>query len=55
LHPAKVAVAQLEKTSFLEEKSIMPIKNPTELFVAQLSQTRHGTDRSAAIYRELDE
>ena len=33
----------------------MPIKNPKELFVAVLSQVRHGTERSAAIYHELGE
>ena len=31
----------------------MPIKNPKELFVALLSHVRHGTERSAAIYKEL--
>ncbi len=31
----------------------MPVKNPKELFVAILSQVRHGTERSAAIYKEL--
>ena len=33
----------------------MPIKNPRELFVAVLSQVRHGTERSSAVYRELGE
>jgi ferritin-like metal-binding protein YciE len=33
----------------------MPIKNPKELFVAVLSQVRHGTERSAALYKELGE
>jgi len=28
----------------------MPIKNPKGLFVAVLSQVRHGTERSATIY-----
>ena len=32
---------------------MMPIKNPKELFVALLSHVRHGTERSAAIYKEL--
>lgn len=31
----------------------MPIKNPKELFVTLLSHVRHGTERSAAIYKEL--
>ena len=33
----------------------MPVKNPKELFVTLLSHVRHGTDRSAAIYKELGE
>jgi ferritin-like metal-binding protein YciE len=33
----------------------MPIKNPKELFVSMLSQVRRGTERSAAIYKELGE
>ena len=33
----------------------MPIKNPKDLFVTMLSQVRHGTERSAAIYKELGE
>jgi ferritin-like metal-binding protein YciE len=33
----------------------MPIKNPKELFVAVLSQVRHGTERSGALYKELGE
>ena len=33
----------------------MPIKSPKELFVAVLSQARHGTERSAAVYKELGE
>jgi len=33
----------------------MPVKNPKELFVTILSQVRHGTERSAAIYKELGE
>jgi len=33
----------------------MPIKNPRELFVTILSHVRHGTERSAAIYKELGE
>jgi len=33
----------------------MPIKNPKELFITMLSQVRHGTERSAAIYKELGE
>jgi ferritin-like metal-binding protein YciE len=33
----------------------MPIKNPKELFVTILSQVRHGTERSAAVYKELGE
>jgi ferritin-like metal-binding protein YciE len=41
--------------SFEKEKSIMPVKNPKELFVTILSQVRQGTDRSAAIYKELGE
>jgi ferritin-like metal-binding protein YciE len=39
----------------LKEKSIMPIKNPKELFVTILSQVRQGTERSAAVYKELGE
>lgn len=31
----------------------MPIKNPRELFVTLLSHVRAGTERSAAIYKEL--
>jgi hypothetical protein len=30
----------------------MPVKNPKELFVTILSQVRHGTERSAAIYKD---
>jgi ferritin-like metal-binding protein YciE len=33
----------------------MPIKDPRELFVKLLSHVRHGTERSAAIYKELGE
>jgi ferritin-like metal-binding protein YciE len=33
----------------------MPIKNPKDLFVTMLSQVRHGTERSVAIYKELGE
>ena len=33
----------------------MPIKNPKELFVRILSHVRHGTERSAAVYKELGE
>jgi ferritin-like metal-binding protein YciE len=33
----------------------MPIKDPKELFVKLLSHVRHGTERSAAIYKELGE
>jgi ferritin-like metal-binding protein YciE len=33
----------------------MPIKSAKELFVTMLSHVRHGTERSAAIYRELSE
>jgi ferritin-like metal-binding protein YciE len=33
----------------------MPVKNPKELFVTILSHVRHGTERSAAIYKELGE
>jgi ferritin-like metal-binding protein YciE len=39
----------------VKEKLIMPIKNPKELFVVMLSHVRHGTERSAAIYKELGE
>jgi ferritin-like metal-binding protein YciE len=31
----------------------MPIKNPRELFLKVLSHVRQGTERSAAIYKEL--
>ena len=31
----------------------MPIKNPKELFLKVLSHVRQGTERSAAIYKEL--
>jgi hypothetical protein len=37
--------------SFEKEKSIVPVKNPKELFVTILSQVRQGTERSAAIIR----
>src|SRR5260370_6331356 len=43
------------RNRFLKEKLIMPIKNAKELFVTMLSQVRHGTERSAAIYKELGE
>jgi ferritin-like metal-binding protein YciE len=33
----------------------MPLKNPKELFESILSQVRPGTERSAAIYKELGE
>jgi len=33
----------------------MPVKNPKELFVRILSHARHGTERSAAIYKDLSE
>ena len=33
----------------------MPIRNPRELFVTLLSHLRHGTERSAGIYKELSE
>jgi len=33
----------------------MPVKNPKELFVKLLSHVRYGTERSAAIYKELGE
>jgi|SRR6516165_4784217 ferritin-like metal-binding protein YciE len=33
----------------------MPIKNPKELFVKLLSHVRQGSERSAAIYKELAE
>ena len=33
----------------------MPIKDPKELFLKLLSHVRHGTERSAAIYKELGE
>ena len=33
----------------------MPVKNPKEMFVMVLSHARHGTERSAAIYKELSE
>jgi ferritin-like metal-binding protein YciE len=38
-----------------EGESIMPVKNPKELFVTMLSQERDGTERSAAVYKELGE
>ena len=31
----------------------MPVRNPKELFVRLLSHARHGTERSAAIYKDL--
>src|SRR3984885_5744438 len=31
----------------------MPIKNPKELFVALLSNVRHGTERTNTIYQEI--
>ena len=33
----------------------MPVKNPRELFVTMLSHVRQGTERSAAVYKELGE
>ena len=33
----------------------MPIRSAKELFVAVLSQARHGAERSAAVYKELGE
>ena len=33
----------------------MPIKNPRELFVTLLSHLRVGTERSAALYREMSD
>jgi len=33
----------------------MPVKNPKELFVLVLSHARYGTERSAAVYKELSE
>jgi len=33
----------------------MPVKNPRELFVRILSHARYGTERSAAIYKDLSE
>lgn len=33
----------------------MPVRNPKELFVKLLSHARHGSERSAAIYKELGE
>jgi len=33
----------------------MPVRNPKELFVSILSHVRQGTERSAAIYKELGE
>jgi ferritin-like metal-binding protein YciE len=33
----------------------MPVKNPKEMFVMLLSHARHGTERSAAIFKELSE
>jgi ferritin-like metal-binding protein YciE len=54
--------AEIQKTNknpntnpnrFDKEKSIMPVKNPKELFVSILRQVRQGTERSAAIYKEL--
>src|SRR6202046_313682 len=33
----------------------MRVKNPKELFVTMLSQVRHGTELTEAVYRELGE
>jgi len=33
----------------------MPVKNPKDVFVMVLSHARHGTERSAAIYKDLSE
>jgi len=33
----------------------MPVRSPKELFVTILSHVRHGTERSAAIYKQLGE
>jgi len=33
----------------------MRVKNSRELFVTMLSQVRHGTERTAAVYKELGE
>jgi ferritin-like metal-binding protein YciE len=50
-----VRLSQKKTNSILKEKSVMPIKNPKELFVTMLSHVRHGTERSAAVYKELGE
>ena len=33
----------------------MPVKNPKEVFLLVLSHARHGTERSAAIYKDFSE
>jgi ferritin-like metal-binding protein YciE len=38
-----------------KKENHMPVKNPKEMFVMVLTHARHGTERSAAIYKELSE
>jgi ferritin-like metal-binding protein YciE len=39
----------------IERRNIMPVKNPKELFVTLLSDTRQSTERSAKIYQEISQ
>jgi hypothetical protein len=56
-----VAAAQIKKgqqkpqTALRRRNQLWPVKNPKGLFVTILSQVRQGTERSAAIYKELGE
>jgi ferritin-like metal-binding protein YciE len=52
---AEIQNPNTNPNKFDKEKSIMPVKNPKELFVSILSQVRQGTEHSAAIYKELGE
>jgi ferritin-like metal-binding protein YciE len=38
-----------------KKENHMPVKNPKEMFLMVLSHARHGTERSATIYKELSE
>jgi hypothetical protein len=39
----RCAATQEKANNFVKEKSIMPVKNPKELFVTLLSHVRHGS------------
>jgi ferritin-like metal-binding protein YciE len=42
-----------EAVHYRKEKSVMPIKNPKELFVMLLSNVREGNEHTTKIYQEL--